>query len=93
MNETEGAYTVPRPQTYEDVFDFVRERASGYIADASSIQPGDLLIGRHRFGRDDVSYFAAELIRDLDLKTPQSDWEDVYTSDDMVRLLVDYLNR
>ncbi len=84
---------MPRPQTYEEVFDFVRERATGWIADPSSIQPGDPLIARHRFGRDDVSYFIAELLRDLDLKTQQSDWEDVYTFDDMVRVLVDHLNR
>ena len=84
---------MPRPQTYEEVFDFVRERASGWMADPSSIQPGDLLIARHRFGRDDICFFADELLRDLDLKTQQSDWDDVYTFDDMVRVLVDHLNR
>lgn len=83
---------MPRPQTYEGLFNLVRERASHYIPNASSIQPGDLLVGKSRFGADDVSYFAAELMRDLDIKIPQSDWEDVATFDDMIRLLVDHLD-
>lgn len=76
---------------YDAVFQLIRRRASDYIAFSSEIVPDDELVRPDRFGRDDVSYFATNLQKALNLSIPDSEWARVYTFDDMTKLLVGYL--
>lgn len=77
---------------YDAVLQLIRQRASGYMAASSEILPDDNLVRRDRFGREDIGYFATNLEKALNLNIPQSEWANVNTVDDMVRLLVRHLN-
>ena len=95
--EANAAKHIPLPTaaTYQDVFEFVRLSARGYMSDVSAIEPNDLLVRKDRITPSDISYFADELEQRLGLRRiiPRSEWETVATFDDMTRLFLRYLSR
>lgn len=58
---------------------------------SSEILPHDKLVRDDRFGRDDISYFATNLEKALNLRIPDFEWAKIYTFDDLTNLLVKYL--
>ena len=85
---------VPLPEpSFESVFSFVRQRAKGYVRanQLPSIHATDQLVGKHRFGRDDITYFAMDIERDLGLDIPKEEWRRIYTFGELTDLLVKHL--